>query len=109
MISRKVENMTTGHYNPAYGDIVSRFRHLQTVNSTGALPSNDNLKKMTMRMDPTSLDEIRRKAREAWSYPKVMNETSYMDHYRDRNLDVDEPTQARPTDPERKHKPHPSE
>ena len=98
--------MTTGHYNPGYGDSIPRFNKTQAAQMSKMSPGANNLKALrNVGADTVMLEEIRQRAREAWLYPRRANETSYQDHYQER--DIVESTNTRPTSSSRKNKPHP--
>ena len=97
--------MATGHVNPGYGNVVSRFHRSKSAHpSFGARQLRAA---MDENLDAMTLDDIRAQAREAWSKP-AREQTSYGDHFRDRFVDATEPLPSRPASPTRRHKPHPS-
>ncbi len=99
--------MATGHLNPGYGGTVSGFRRIRSACYPGTLPSGQMIRDYHYQpADNDSLDAIRRRAKEAWSKPDT-RETSYQDHFHDRNDEMQEYTQNRPTSATRKNKPHP--
>ena len=105
MFCRKVNKMATGHLNPGYSDVVSRFRRAKSANP-GSLHYGQRLREMENgNVDSMSLEEIRRQARELWSRPDN-RETTYGNHFLDKTRDTDIP-QPRPASPSRRNNPHP--
>ncbi len=98
--------MATGHLNPGYDGVVTKFRRAKSAHP-GSLHHGYRLRNMqNMNMDSMSLEEIRQRAREIWSQPD-RSQTTYGDEFHNKVAEVDAPTQSLPTEAARKNKPHP--
>ena len=101
--------MATGHLNPGYGETVSQFHRIKSLNR-GCSPSLDLGQDLSLgemnSLDNYKLEDIRRRAREVW-LEKPRHETSYQDHFINKFSLVDELMPSRPTSSHRRHKPHP--
>ncbi|XP_045202775.2 uncharacterized protein LOC123556237 [Mercenaria mercenaria] len=96
--------MATGHILPGYGNPVTRLRRAQS-----AYPlDKQKLQELTARnvpdLDPRTLDHIRENARNMWLRPRYDSTTYNTFHTGDQ---LDAPTEPQPTEPLRRHKPHP--
>ena len=100
--------MATGHLNPGYTDPVSRLPRARAALYSGtARPGAQNLRELQdVSVDPNTLEDIRRRAREVWMH-RDQSQTSYQDHFRERFSAVDEPTKQRPTSAHRWNNRHP--
>jgi hypothetical protein len=87
--------MATGHINPGYEDVVTRFR-LALRNPSGA--------RCTVEPQKLEMAEIRARARSAWAI-KDLSATTY-GHFHSDPV-IKEAAQLRPTSPTRRNNPHP--
>ncbi|ELT90847.1 hypothetical protein CAPTEDRAFT_210963 [Capitella teleta] len=97
--------MATGHLNPGYRGIEN-----STGRYRGGLRADTDedvrLGGGTQDEEYVDLNAIKSRARDVWLRPDC-SYTTYGNHYRNKIIDVDEPTKARPTSAQRKNKPHP--
>jgi len=96
--------MATGHINPGYGNPVTRLVRAQTAYPLDKAKLREIAEKNVGTLDRRDLENIRKNAMNMWLQPNIEPTTynSYHNH-----LVLDEPTQSRPTEPARRHKPHP--
>ncbi|CAF0750678.1 unnamed protein product [Brachionus calyciflorus] len=87
--------MTTGHVNPGYNDIVSRF------NSAIQNPSGSPRRPF---LDKQELEEIKSRSRDVWSV-KDNSLTTYGWYFDDPR--IKEKAELRPSSPSRRNNPHP--
>ena len=104
--SNSRHKMTTGHFNPGYGDIISTLRRAKSAGPGMAVGSKSFRETVDYRSDPLLLEHIRSQARETWSKPSVF-QTSYDDQFNNKIVEMGEATRARPTSTQRRNKPHP--
>ena len=87
--------MATGHINPGYDSIVSRFK-TALENPSGA--RNPPI------LNQTELADIRARSRSAWA-ARDTSETTYVHFFREPAIKEKAP--LRPTSPTRRNNPHP--
>lgn len=87
--------MTTGHVNPGYHKVVSRFKSA-LENPTGS--------QRNAKFDLAELDQIRLRARSVWSV-KDKSQTTYGFYHNDPL--IKEKAEKRPSSPTRQNNPHP--
>lgn len=88
--------MATGHLNPGYDRVVTRFSSA-LENPTG--------ERRSFRPNQHELDDIRKNARDVWSL-KDTSETTYKHFFADPL--IKKRTHLRPSSPTRRNNPHPS-
>jgi hypothetical protein len=88
--------MATGHINPGYTNVVTRFKSA-LANPSGARRRID--------LNLSELNEIRSRAKSAWSI-KDESETTYGHYFKDPV--IKDPMPVRPSSPTRLNNPHPS-
>lgn len=88
--------MATGHLNPGYNRIVTKF---------SSAINNPTGEKRPLEVNRADLDAIRAKSREVWSM-KDNSETTYGFYFGDPL--IKEKTNLRPTSPTRRNNPHPN-
>ena len=88
--------MATGHMNPGYNNIVSRFK--------SALDNPSGIRSKLISNDE-QLKDIRAKAKSAWSIPDH-SETSYSNFFKEPNKQSK--VIFRPSSPSRRNNPHPN-
>ncbi|XP_060598488.1 uncharacterized protein LOC132752199 isoform X2 [Ruditapes philippinarum] len=96
--------MATGHILPGYGNPVTRLRRAQSAYPMDNKKLHELTAKHVPDMDPRTLDHIRQNARNMWLRPRYEPTTYNTFHAGDQ---LDEPIESIPTEPLRRHKPHP--
>lgn len=88
--------MATGHLNPGYNRVVTKFK--SALSNPSGEPQNP-------KINQSELDEIRMKARHVWS-AKDNSETTYGYYFSDPM--IKQKANLRPTSPTRRNNPHPN-
>ena len=96
--------MATGHIIPGYGTPVTRLKRAQSAFPLDRTKLKEIAERNVGKLERRDLESIRENARNAWLAPNY-HPTTYnaFHHY----LQLDEPTEPRPSSPSRRHKPHP--